>query len=136
SSWLRDFAFTLDFGDSVIFTGHVSQVEMIAYYQIADLYVSMSEHEGFGKPLIESMYFNLPVLAYSSTAVPYTLGDAGVLFRHKNYEALAEVVDILIRDDDLRQRVIRGQRRRVRDYLEPKVHERWNRYLKLLEIHS
>ncbi|MGB3714078.1 MAG: glycosyltransferase [Candidatus Promineifilaceae bacterium] len=134
TNWLHDFAHTLNLEDSVVFTGHVSQAEMIAYYQIADLYVSMSEHEGFGKPLIESMYFDLPVLDYSSTAIPYTLGNAGVLFRYKHYEALAEVTDILITDEGVRQRIVEGQRRRVQDYLEPRVHERWLHFLKDLEI--
>jgi glycosyltransferase involved in cell wall biosynthesis len=134
SNWLQDFAYTLDLEDQVVFTGHVSQAEMVAYFKVADLYVSMSEHEGFGKPLIESMYFDLPVLAYDSTAVPYTMGDAGVLFKHKDYEALAEVVDILIKDEDIRQSVLRGQKRRVQDYLEPHIFERWSQYLKSLEL--
>jgi glycosyltransferase involved in cell wall biosynthesis len=134
TNWLHDFAFTLDLEDSVVFTGHVSQAEMIAYYQIADLYVSMSEHEGFGKPLIESMYFDLPVLAYSSTAVPFTLGNAGVIFRYKHYEALAEVVDILMKDKGIRRSVILAQLRRVQDYLEPQVKKRFNRFLKSLTL--
>jgi glycosyltransferase involved in cell wall biosynthesis len=134
TNWLHDFAFTLDLEDSVVFTGHVSQAEMIAFYQIADLYVSMSEHEGFGKPLIESMYFDLPVLAYHSTAVPYTMGDAGVLFRYKHYEALAEVVDILVNDESIRQSIILRQQLRVQDYFEPLLNERWNLFLKSLAL--
>ncbi len=133
-NWLHDFAFTLDITDGVVFTGHVSHAEMLAYFKVADLYVSMSEHEGFGKPLIESMYLDLPVLAYASTAVPYTLGDAGVLFHHKHYEALAEVVDILVRDSELRQKIIEGQQRRVQEYLEPQVHEQFKEYLKASEF--
>jgi glycosyltransferase involved in cell wall biosynthesis len=134
TNWLHEFANSHDLEDSVHFTGHVSQPEMIAYYQIADLYVSMSEHEGFGKPLIESMYFDLPVLAYAATAVPSTLGNAGVLFRYKHYEALAEVADILIKDGSLRRSVISRQRKRVQDYLEDRVRERWLHFLKDLEI--
>ncbi len=132
--WLNEFAFTLNLTDSVVFTGHVTQEEMIAYYKIADLYVSMSEHEGFGKPLIESMYFNLPVLAYASSAVPYTLGEAGVLFHEKHYEALAELVDILIQDHDLRTSVIHGQKQRLQQYLENNVRERWIQILKTLAL--
>jgi glycosyltransferase involved in cell wall biosynthesis len=127
--WLRELAFTLDLSDNVIITGHVSQAEMVAYYRIADLYVSMSEHEGFGKPLIESMYFDLPVLAYSSSAVPHTMGDAGVLFKQKHYEALAEVIDILIEDQVLRNSIVQGQQLRVQEYLESHVRERWTNYL-------
>lgn len=134
SNWLREFAYTLDLEDSVIFAGHVSQEELIAYYQVADLYVSMSEHEGFGKPLIESMYFDLPVMAFSATAVPFTMGQAGILFRYKQYEALAELADILITDETLRAEVINGQRRRIQDYLEANVRQRWSEILRSLEV--
>jgi glycosyltransferase involved in cell wall biosynthesis len=44
----------------------------------------MSEHEGFGVPLVEAMWFDIPVLAYSSSAVPETLGEAGLMFNNKN----------------------------------------------------
>ena len=52
----------------------------------------MSEHEGFGVPLVESMLMRAPVLAFAATAVPHTLGGAGVLFRDK--AALAEVAEL------------------------------------------
>lgn len=120
-AWLEDFARSLDLGEAVTLTGHVSQQDMVTYYRAADLYVSMSEHEGFGKPLLESMYLGLPVLAYAASAVPATLGDAGVLFYEKDYERLAEVVDILVKDKALRERVIGRQRERVQAFLEPQV---------------
>jgi len=134
AGWLREFTSMLNLTGSVIFTGHVSQAEMIAYYKVADLYISMSEHEGFGKPLIESMYFDLPVLAYNSTAVPHTMGEAGVLFRYKHYEALAEVANILISDEELRQKIVQGQKRRVQEFLEPRVKEKWIQYLETLHL--
>ena len=94
---------------------------MVAYLRAADLYVSMSEHEGFGVPLIESMYVGLPVLAYGAAAVPETMGGAGLLFYEKEYEALAELIDLLLDDEALRRRVIAGQRARAQAFLEPQV---------------
>ena len=107
---------------------------MITYYRCADVYVSMSEHEGFGKPLIESMYFGLPVVAYASTAVPDTLGDAGILFHHKDFESLAELVGLLVQDRSLRRRVIARQTRRVKAFLEPQVRRRFEDHLRHLEL--
>jgi glycosyltransferase involved in cell wall biosynthesis len=107
---------------------------MLTYYRCADVYVSMSEHEGFGKPLIESMYCGLPVVAYASTAVPDTLGDAGILFHEKNYEALAELIDLLTRDAALRGRVIARQQERVQAFLEPQVRRRLAGYLRALDL--
>ena len=57
----------------VIVTDHVTHEAMLTYFRMADLYISMSEHEGFGKPLIESMLLNQPILAYAATSVPGTL---------------------------------------------------------------
>jgi glycosyltransferase involved in cell wall biosynthesis len=127
--WLRDLAVYLGLRDSVVFVGHVSQADLVTYYGLADVYVSMSEHEGFGKPLIESMYLGVPVLAYAAAAVRGTLGGAGLLFWHKHYEALAEAVDLLVRDASLRQRIIARQRGWARQFLEPAVKDTWRRLL-------
>lgn len=127
--WLRDLVRSLGLEEAVIFAGHASQQAMVTYYRHAALYVSMSEHEGFGKPLVESMYFDLPVLAYASTGVPDTLGGAGVLFHDKHFEALAEVADLLIHDAALRGRVLARQQARLQSFLAPAVHARWQQYL-------
>lgn len=133
-SWLRQFAEGLGLGDAITFAGHVSQQEMVTYYKTADLFVSMSEHEGFCKPLIESMHLGLPVLAYGSTAVPSTMGGAGVLFHEKDFEALAEIVGILVNNQGLRQRIIAGQNERVKAFLEPNVRRIWAGYLEKLNL--
>jgi glycosyltransferase involved in cell wall biosynthesis len=108
-------------GDGLTLTGKVSQADMVAHLRAADFFVSMSEHEGFGVPLIESMVLGLPVLAYGAAAVPETMGSAGLLFFDKDYEALAELIDLLLDDPALRQRLIAGQRARAQSFLEPAV---------------
>ena len=106
---------------NVILTGKVNQAELNACYQRADLFVSMSEHEGFGVPLMEAMHFGIPVLAYKATAVPETMDGAGVLFTEKHYPEIAEMMDMLIEDKGLRERVIAGQRGRVTAFLPERV---------------
>ena len=130
TNWLKDLACDLGLGKAVIITEHVSQQDMVTYYRLADLYVSMSEHEGFGKPLVESMALDLPVLAYGVTAVPWTMGGAGVQFHAKDYEALAELVDILVRDTVLRERIIARQHVESQRFLEPQVHQAWAGYIR------
>lgn len=133
--WQRELAASLGLdNDAVHWTGHVTQEDMLTYYRCADVYVSMSEHEGFGKPLIESMYLGLPVVAYASTAVPDTLGDAGVLFYEKDYEALAELLATIVEDSDLRRRIIARQAERVRQFLEPQVRRQFEAMLRRLEL--
>ena len=99
--------------DRFIFTGAVSDEELAVYYRHAAVYISLSEHEGFCAPLVEAMAADVPVLAYAAAAVPETLGGAGVQFAPKDLEYAAELAGALAFDDDLRARVIDGQRKRL-----------------------
>lgn len=134
--WVEQAAADLGLSSMVTVTGKVSQQDMITYYRQASLYVSMSEHEGFGKPFIESMYLGLPILAYSVTSIPYTLGNAGVQFLKKDYERLAELTDILITDKDLNERIINKQRERVNIFQETAVRQTFTNWLIKLQLLS
>ena len=107
--------------DRFLFTGPVPDEELAVYYRRAAVYVSLSEHEGFCVPLLEAMAADVPVLAYTAGAVPDTLGDAGVQFAPKDLEYAAELLGALSFDDDLRARVIAGQRRRLSDFGDARI---------------
>src|SRR5687767_10927231 len=102
--------------DRFWFTGAVPEDELATFYRFASAYVSLSEHEGFCVPLLEAMAADVPVLAYGSTAVPDTLGGAGICFTPKDLEFAAELLGELAYNDDLRAQVIAGQRRRLDDF--------------------
>jgi len=102
--------------EEILFTGHLPDDEMFAVYRAADVFLSLSEHEGFCLPLLESMAFDLPVIAFDSTAVPDTLGGAGILVREKRVDRVAELVDIVAHDKELRASIIRGQRDRLKEF--------------------
>ena len=97
----------------VVFTGHVDHDDLLAAYGAAHVFVSMSEHEGFGVPLLEAMLMEVPVLAYGVTAVPDTLGGAGVQVAEKSLGEVAETAHALATDGVLRAAVLAGQRRRL-----------------------
>jgi glycosyltransferase involved in cell wall biosynthesis len=99
--------------DRFWFTGAVPDEDLGAFYRWADVYVSLSEHEGFCVPLVEAMAADVPVLAYAAGAVPETLGGAGVLFTPKDLELAAEMMGMLVYDRPVREGVIDGQRRRL-----------------------
>ena len=101
---------------NVVFAGSVRQEELNAYYRSADVFLCMSEHEGFCIPLLESMHHGLPVLAYDAGAVAETLDGSGVLFREKDFAGIAEMIQRLARDAALREAVIQGQRERLARY--------------------
>lgn len=116
---------TLGLTDSVMLPGKVNDAQLLAFYQTAHLLWSMSEHEGFCVPLVEAMWFDIPILAYKSTAVPETLAQAGLMFTSKDDLAkVAAAAKILVRDEVLRSKVIKAQRKRRNNFLHKKIFER------------
>jgi L-malate glycosyltransferase len=107
--------------DRFIFTGPVPDEDLAAYFRMARVYISLSEHEGFCVPLLEAMAADVPVLAYAAGAIPDTLGGAGVQFSPKDLEHAAELLGTLTFEDEVRRRVIEGQRRRLADFGDARV---------------
>jgi len=75
---LTELVTALHLEPAVTFAGAVSAAELVAYFRSASAFVSLSEHEGFGVPLLEAMRFDVPVIAYDAAAVGETVGGAGV----------------------------------------------------------
>jgi len=119
---LGDLITERDLTQSVLLTGSVNDAQLAAYYRTAQLFWSMSEHEGFCVPLIESMWFDIPIFAFKASAVPETLGDAGLMFSSKDdLPALAAFAHVLVTDATLREKLIRAQRNRRLQFLPNKV---------------
>lgn len=93
----------------VFFFGHVSNEELTAFYDVADLFLCASEHEGFCVPLVEAFYKRVPVVAYAAAAVPATLDGAGILYETKQPVEIAALMDTVLKDDDLRERLLSAQ---------------------------
>ncbi len=107
---LRGLARALRLRD-VVFCGHVDEDELRSAYGLADVLVSLSEHEGYGVPLVEAMLAGVPVVAYDAGAVAETMDGAGVLLGEKRPELVAGVIERLVRDPALRAAVLAGQER-------------------------
>ncbi len=114
-SSLRALAVQLDL-PNVIFTGHVTASQLVAYYQLADVFVCMSEHEGFCLPLIEAMSFGVPVVAFAAAAVPETVGGGGIVFNRKDYREVAELVHLAATDAAVRERLVAAGKERLRAF--------------------
>lgn len=89
--------------------GHVTNEELTAYYELADVFLCASEHEGFCVPLIESFHMSVPVLAYASTAVPSTMDGAGVLYTTKDPLHVAGLINAVVDDPAVAERIVQGQ---------------------------
>ncbi len=106
---------------NVHFSGHVSNEELAAYYEVADIFLCASEHEGFCVPLVEAFHEQIPVLAYAASAVPATMDGAGVLYDTKDEAHVGALIDAVASDRGLSERIVAGQnaaleRLRQRDF--------------------
>jgi glycosyltransferase involved in cell wall biosynthesis len=100
----------------VIFPGHIPFDEILAYYTIADVFLCMSEHEGFCVPLVEAMFFGVPIIAYDSCAVPNTLAGTGILVKKKDWKEIADHVHRIITDAEFRKTLIENEKKRLVDF--------------------
>jgi L-malate glycosyltransferase len=102
---LRAFITELGLDDAVNFAGSVSGAALEAYLQAADVFVCASDHEGFCVPLAEAMGHGIPIVAYGVTAVPETVGSAGLVLPDKSPVRFAAAVGRVLSDAALRQQL-------------------------------
>jgi glycosyltransferase involved in cell wall biosynthesis len=121
---LRALADELGVSQAVAFAGSVSLPALVAYYRTATAFVSLSEHEGFGVPLLEAMRFDLPVVAYDAGAVAETLGDAGLRVKSRELPEIAELVGLVAERPELRASLAAAGRRRVAEFSTERVEKR------------
>jgi L-malate glycosyltransferase len=113
---VRGLVSSLGLEGAVRLAGSVSAGELAAYYRAADVFVCASDHEGFCVPLLEAMHHGLPVVAHASSAVPETLGGAGVCLPEKSPSVVASAVWRVVSDEGLRRRLVAAGRRRVAEF--------------------
>lgn len=100
----------------VIFPGHINFDEILAYYTISDIFLCMSEHEGFCVPLVEAMYFKVPIIAYDSSAIASTLNGSGILLKEKSEKIVTEEINRILENDEFRLDLIEKQTAVLRNY--------------------
>jgi glycosyltransferase involved in cell wall biosynthesis len=102
---LKAYAASLGLADAVEFVSGITDAELAAYYRWADVLVMLSDHEGFGVPLVEAMGQGLPIVAFDSGAVSEVLEGCGVLLDRKNPRRVARAVAQLMADQEERDRL-------------------------------
>lgn len=100
----------------VHFLGHIEFSELISFFKLANVYMSMSEHEGFGVPILEAFYNRVPVVAFAAGAVEETMNNGGLLLHKKNLFKTAAVLDKLNRDEIFRREVVSSQEEALKKY--------------------
>jgi glycosyltransferase involved in cell wall biosynthesis len=93
------------FEDRICFTGIVDDHELIKYYTCARVLVLPSLYEGFGLPPLEAMACGCPVVVSNLASLPEVCGDAAVYFDPYSPGDIAEKIDIVINDCDVREKM-------------------------------
>lgn len=127
---LVKYAAALGLADDVVFSGHIKFSAILAFYRLADVFVCMSAHEGFCVPLVEAMFFDVPIVALDTSAISDTLGGSGFLVDDNDPVFVSRVIDRVLNDEALRNELISGQRRRLKDFSYEKIRDTFTEQLK------
>jgi len=87
----------------VVMVDNATEAQLKAAYQISDALLMLSEHEGFCVPLVEAMALQVPIVAYGSSAIPETVGDAGLVWESNDPMLMACSIDRILHDKDLKK---------------------------------
>jgi glycosyltransferase involved in cell wall biosynthesis len=113
---LRDLVRELGLDGSVHLRGSLDDAALRREYTAADVFVCLSDHEGFCIPVLEAMANDLPVVAFGSSALPETVADGGLLLPAKDPALVAAAVHRLATDADLRATVVARGTARVASF--------------------
>ena len=102
--------------ESVIFTDFVSDGQLRWLYENCAAYVFPSLSEGFGLPGLEAMQYGVPVVSSNATCLPEIYGDAAHYFDPLDVKAMADAINEVLTNGNLRQKLIAAGRDQVKKY--------------------
>jgi glycosyltransferase involved in cell wall biosynthesis len=104
----------LRLSDDIIHTGVVSDDDLVSLYNLADALVFPSLYEGFGIPPLEAMSCGTPVVCSNASSLPEVTGDAAQMTDPYDTASIADGIDKVLSDENLRKRLIAGGFERVK----------------------
>ncbi len=116
--------------DRVAFLDSISDDDLAREYAGADLFLCLSEHEGYCVPLLEAMAADLPIIGYDAGAVPETMGAAGILLHDKTPSLVAETIQAVL-DGALAGRMADGRRTQIEHHSPAAVRARLRHFIEV-----
>lgn len=106
----------LGLGDDVVFTGYVNEQNLLDLYNCASAVVYPSLYEGFGLPVVEAMACGAPLIISDIPSLREVAGDAALAFPPDDHEALAALLERVLRSDSVRRDLSEKALRRAAGY--------------------
>jgi glycosyltransferase involved in cell wall biosynthesis len=100
----------------IVFVGHVSDSDLVAFYGLSTLFVFPSLREGFGLPVLEAMSCGVPTIGSNRTSIPEVIGRADALFDPEDVEDIAAKMIAVLGDDGFRTALKRHGLERARHF--------------------
>lgn len=103
-------------GENIRFITGVPEEDLIAIYNMADVFVFPSFYEGFGIPVLEGMACGVPVVTSNVSSMPEVGGDATIYFNPYDENDMAEKIKMVLDDKQLREEMISKGLEKVKEY--------------------
>ena len=100
----------------VYLTGHIPDHDLRAVYTGAQALIYPSLYEGFGLPIVEAMACGCPVICSNISSMPEVAGDAAVLIDPLQSNELAQAIENVVYDTDVRNRLVEKGKQRALDF--------------------
>lgn len=125
---------TLEHAQDIIFLGYLSTDELPQVVGAAYALTYVSLFEGFGIPLLEALYCDVPSITANNSSMPEVVGEAGLLAEATSVDSIAAQLQQLWENPTLRQELIqKGQSQRQLFSWEQTAQKLWQSLERLLE---
>lgn len=132
-NFLTSYINNLFLNNEVILTGKLNDSDLASYYKNSDLYLSLSDHEGFGIPLIEAMKYDTPVLAFNTCAIETTISPLGLL-ENKSARYVSNKILELLDNPIQRVEIIKEQKKILAKFDYNIIKNNFKKYLQNINI--
>lgn len=116
SGWNNDEIFSIlkENRKNIIYTGYIPEKDLAILYSMAELLVYPSFYEGFGLPPLEAMACGCPVIVSDRASLPEVCGDAAFYCEPNDPDSIAEAIQKILEDRDLRDALIKRAKNRIK----------------------
>ena len=102
--------------DCITIHNKLSFDKLCTYLNYSDIFLLLSEHEGFCVPILEAQMHDMPIIAYNSTAVGETLGEEQLIFDTLDYHTFAVAIHLLSQNQAYKNYLIDKGRKNFENY--------------------